>query len=493
MKTKLQLLLATLFFCLSCSIYFQNIHKPQAPFWDENYYIATTERYLNQIAQLEPHPPLGLMVIAAGEYLFRSNKHLETRHLANYTHVAGEQLPQGYSFYGIRFFPALFGALSVIAFLCLMMSISGNPWLAGTLALAILFENSFITHFRAAHLDSLQLFLTLCSLLIFTRVYKREAETTLSAYLLLASVCAAAILVKVNSAILLSLFPVLFWKDRKHFGQTRLLKRIDAYVTKLGACAAGTLLTASAVFTVHVILGNELPNRAFGAGEKTWQNASEVYKDYLENQTPPTLKLIAYVVRDYYMFMNRDHRGVPKLDPCKPGENGSHPTSWLFNKKTINYRWDSAHGLTRYVQLTGNQVNWAIGLLGLVMGLCIVVGVRILKATITDKLTYTFIEFFLGLYVIFIVIHLYLAEQRVMYLYHYFTGFVLSLIIAGLAFTYIANTNNLKASTVKVSQSIFAAISFLNFVWLAPLSLHWELTKEQCQARNFLQQVVDCR
>ncbi|NDD11340.1 MAG: phospholipid carrier-dependent glycosyltransferase [Betaproteobacteria bacterium] len=482
-----------LFACLCGTLYFHNLHKPQAPFWDENYYIATTERYLNRMAQLEPHPPLGLMIIAAGEYVFMANGDLQTSHLAKERHVLGEQLPANYSFTGIRFFPALFGALSIGVFLALLFNLSGNAWLSGAFSLMLLFENSFVTHFRAAHLDSIQLFLTLCALLLFTRLYKRDAETSLSAYLGLATLCTAAMLVKVNSVILFAMFPILLRKDRKRLKLFRIKTLIDVYITKAGISASGVFITLFAVFFAHLSLGHHLPDRATPAGEKTWTNASEVYKDYLDQKRALSVNVVAYVIRDYYNFMNRDHRGVPKFDPCKAGENGSHPSSWLLNKKTINYRWDSADGLTRYVQLVGNQVNWALGLLGVILSATIVVSVRVLKTSVTDELVYEFIELLLALYVIFMVVHLYLSDQRVMYLYHYFIGLVISILLAGLSLHYVAQVNRVQPNVMRSWLGLLVAMSLLNFVWLAPLSLHLPLKKEQCQARNFLQQVVECR
>ena len=45
------------------------MHRADPPhiFWDENYHVTSAERYLEGVAQFEPHPPLGLMLIAAGE------------------------------------------------------------------------------------------------------------------------------------------------------------------------------------------------------------------------------------------------------------------------------------------------------------------------------------------------------------------------------------------------------------------------------------------
>src|SRR5690242_11702452 len=47
--------------------------KPPYIFWDENYHVTSAERYLEGVAHLEPHPPLGIMLIAAGEALSGAN------------------------------------------------------------------------------------------------------------------------------------------------------------------------------------------------------------------------------------------------------------------------------------------------------------------------------------------------------------------------------------------------------------------------------------
>lgn len=46
-------------------------------FWDENYHIASAQKYLAGIMYMEPHPPLGKLFIALGEYLLNPNKGID--------------------------------------------------------------------------------------------------------------------------------------------------------------------------------------------------------------------------------------------------------------------------------------------------------------------------------------------------------------------------------------------------------------------------------
>jgi dolichyl-phosphate-mannose--protein O-mannosyl transferase len=47
--------------------YFHNYSYPPSLFWDENYHIASAEKYIQGVFFMEPHPPLGKLLIAAGE------------------------------------------------------------------------------------------------------------------------------------------------------------------------------------------------------------------------------------------------------------------------------------------------------------------------------------------------------------------------------------------------------------------------------------------
>jgi len=106
--TVLVVVLATINFLLG-------IAQPAHLVWDERYYVTTAQRYEDGTAQFASHPPLGLMLIAAGDALLHPNRGTDTRA------IAWDKL--------------------------------------------YVFENAFIAHFRAAHLDAFQLAFALAAVL----------------------------------------------------------------------------------------------------------------------------------------------------------------------------------------------------------------------------------------------------------------------------------------------------------------------------------------
>ena len=69
--TRQTLLLLGLITALSFFTYFHNYSTPQAFFWDENYHVASAQKYLNGVFFMEQHPPLGKLLIAAGVEIAR--------------------------------------------------------------------------------------------------------------------------------------------------------------------------------------------------------------------------------------------------------------------------------------------------------------------------------------------------------------------------------------------------------------------------------------
>ena len=99
---------------LSFFTYFLNYWKPQQSFWDEGYHIASAQKYLNGVYFMEQHPPLGKLLIAAGEKLFYP-KGQKNGYDSKYIGTdEGKNFPSDFSFAGYRFFPALLAWLGAV-------------------------------------------------------------------------------------------------------------------------------------------------------------------------------------------------------------------------------------------------------------------------------------------------------------------------------------------------------------------------------------------
>ena len=88
---------------LSYFTYFHRYWEPQAVFWDENYHIASAQKYLHGIYFMEQHPPLGKLLIALGEKMLHPNEKTDQFIGTDY----GTDFAAGFSFAGYRFFSAL--------------------------------------------------------------------------------------------------------------------------------------------------------------------------------------------------------------------------------------------------------------------------------------------------------------------------------------------------------------------------------------------------
>ncbi|MDO6385678.1 phospholipid carrier-dependent glycosyltransferase [Uliginosibacterium sp. 31-12] len=474
-------------------MYFVNHAEPKYAFWDENYHLTSAQRYIEGFAHLEPHPPLGLLLIAAGEKLSGANQGIDMSALTPTKYIDGDKLPQGFSFSGMRLAPSLFGALGALMFFGLMLELTENRLVALLFSTLYLFENAFIVHFRAVHLDSFQMFFSLGALWVFIRMWKHEGPIPVHLYASAAALCGLAIMVKINAALLLALFPVLYFKD---FG-TRLrgfdvLHQLRHFALKAGIVTLTIATITLVVFALHALIGKQPASEGTSA-QTDQQFMSQTYKDYVtrgQHLTPSTLLAIT---NDYFRFMDHDHKGVPKLDVCKPGENGSSPLNWPLHNKTINYRWDSADGFTRYVQLAGNQVSWYLGLAAVLLSILTIANRRLFGVEAGSGRSYALIEVFTGLYLVFMLLHLYLGAQRVMYLYHYFLGLLISYILIVLNWQNLCELNQIKARTRLLIVAGMSVLIIASSLFFLPLNNHKPLNKEQCERRNVFSHIVDCQ
>lgn len=78
---------------LSFSIYFPFYGHPQAMFWDENYHVASAQKHIDGVMYMEPHPPLGKMLMAVGEVLFGDNSAVNKNALNTTDYLTGENAP----------------------------------------------------------------------------------------------------------------------------------------------------------------------------------------------------------------------------------------------------------------------------------------------------------------------------------------------------------------------------------------------------------------
>ena len=124
-KTNILILYSLIVLITSFFTYFKDYDYPPNVFWDENYHIASAQKYLTRIMFMEPHPPLGKLFVALGEYIIHPNDGITPVELFKFTQTDYiSSFPVEYSFAGVRFFSALFAWLSAIVFFYIFYFIS---------------------------------------------------------------------------------------------------------------------------------------------------------------------------------------------------------------------------------------------------------------------------------------------------------------------------------------------------------------------------------
>lgn len=491
---------AALVTVLACLNYLVGIDEPAGTVWDESYYLTSTQRYEERNAQFASHPPLGLMLIAAGDAVLKPNRALDTSELHRAKKIEGEKLGEQFSFVGVRLTSALFAVAGAVVFFALMLVLTQSVIGATLLTNLYVFENAFIAQFRAAQLDSFQIFFSLCALLCWAASVRRAPRRSLALDFALGLSCGLAAMVKLNGAVLSLLgFMLLIWRvlpiarradggdgnnGNAYSGASLALTTLrDAAVMMLGGVTA-----VAAVMTVYVAISDHPPDPYSVAGSSDNRFITQVFRDYLDHKRPISPAVVLDASADYARFISSDFAGMARSDP-----NASTALQWPLHRKTINYRWDSEDDITSYVQLCGNLFSWLLALIAPVAAAGLLL-LQLVRPRQTVRPVETALLIMLTVqYLVFMGIHAWLGTQRVMYLYHYFIALILAFCLIPLAWGAAAARWRTVRELVEPVIAFATVLLLASFLFYSPLSFHRPLTHAQCERRNFFQHVVDCR
>jgi dolichyl-phosphate-mannose--protein O-mannosyl transferase len=108
--------------------------------------------------------------------------------------------------------------------------------------------------------------------------------------------------------------------------------------------------------------------------------------------------------------------------------------------------------------------------------------------------TYQLIEVFTYLYLVFMALHLWIITQRVMYLYHYFLGLMISYVLLALLWQYLSEVHASFARHRTLILAVASSAYLASYLFFLPLSNHTPLTKAECERRNIsISHIVDCQ
>ncbi len=446
--------------------YFYRYNYPSSPFWDEPYHIASAEKYLHGVYFMEPHPPLGKLFIALGEKILHSNTKTDTFITTDYA----RDFSPTFSFTGFRLFPSLFGWLTAVVFFCIFLFLTRSSALASIFSFLYIFDNAEIVHSRSAMLDSTLSFFSLLTVLFFLLLQERGKNDiyrhcVLSFFFGVAFACALG--TKVVALVLALFIPALILRFLPNWKKALLF---------LVAAGASFTVTYVAIWQTHFTLGTRIVPELADNG---YYQASPEYKQILKNRTQGELKSFPIMLEDSLRFVGHYSKGVPRLDLCKPDENGSPSYFWPFGARTINYRWEkSGENAVRYMYLVSNPVAWGLGFIGVVLSFVLLTS-RILGER-TEKLQHEFI--FVCTFILYVSYMIAISRlTRVMYLYHYFLPLELSFILFTISFMNVRQLWKFRLSENRrlILMTLLGLSIFAAFQLYRPLSYYEPMTKKQ--------------
>lgn len=438
----------------ACCTYFPGYYTPSAFFWDENFHIPSAQRYLNGVFFMEPHPPLGKLLIAGGEWLLDAN----SDDSAFISEEFAKDPPKGFSFAGYRLIPTLCGALVGPILYLLIISLSGSLTLALLVGMLPIFDNALIVHSRGAMLDSPLLLSIITGLLFYSLAHTRSKYTPICLSLFSISF-GCAVSTKVNGCILLLFAAHLAVQNRKSISSLTLL-------------LIPSLLIWSSIWWLHYHLAFRIEPNLPGQG---LFEVSELFAQKVRSGESRKITALFDWMSESATFSKRYQEGVPPLDYCKEDENGSSPLMWPVGARTINYRWETIGELTRYLYLVPNPINWLMGMLGVLLSAsytCYCIRKEKIRALASD---FSFIPLLLLAYLISWLSPY--AIPRVFYLYHYFIPLLFSWILFALVAHKFLNP------AVKVFLFVIALLSTGSFLWYSPFTYYLPISRNGLESR----------
>ncbi|RYY73716.1 MAG: phospholipid carrier-dependent glycosyltransferase [Gammaproteobacteria bacterium] len=472
------------FILLICSfgIYFTHYGTPNAMFWDENYHIASAEKHVQGVMYMEPHPPLGKMLMGLMEVVIGANDKVDKHKFLETDHIEGADTPPETKYTGYRWPSVVLMALSVLFFYGILRRIIQNNLVAFLFSSFIIFDNALVIQARAAMLEGIQIFFLLAALYCFVNIVTRGTPIRLKHYAALGFVIGLGIMVKVTSAIELLLFVMLFgidqWRNVQTYNYPELAKRL--FVT-VPAGVIPVVLVFLTVFYIHIGMGTKVI-----AGHT--YKASPEYLQAIQRGDTWSLSTYTIGLRDNLKYMNEYADGVPRLDECKPDENGSYAMDWLLGKKSISYRWDKdtidGKVQVKYMNIVANPIIWFSVIAGIVLSLGLMMSKFIYGQKEKDTPLFYWICAFTSLYMCYMLAILQI--ERVMYLYHYLLPLTFGSINLALIFSYIYREDILANNKhMWINLGLFITLVIAVFAFFAPFTYGIQMTEDQFEMRNW--------
>ena len=466
----------------SLLVYLAGLQYPKSMFWDENYHVVSAQKHVDGMMYMEPHPPLGKMLLGLSEAVFSPNDDIDLSSLLKTDYLKGSDMPEGMEFWAYRLPSALMMALSVWFLYQILFRITRYRPIAFVFSLFIVFDNAMVLHSRAAMLEGVQFFFILMAIWYFVRTVTRGVVIHLKHYVVLGLMVGLVTAVKLNGLVLSLLLGMLLLEDKgKALLGGAFIECLERTVLGTVAFFASLAAVFCLVFYVHIGLGTHVePTKKY--------KASPEYLASIEENGGFSFTTFRYGFRDNLRYISEYADGVPRLDICKETENGSYYAKWPFGGKGINYRWskNAVDGVTKvsYSYLVGNPLIWLTVVAGILVSISLILGRFVFDLPIKDERLFMYILYFTGMYVSYMIA---IAQiDRVMYLYHYFVPLLFGIINAALLFAYVFKEPLQRGSRLTwINLSTLGVLVVAVFAYFSPFTFGIPITESQFELRNW--------
>jgi dolichyl-phosphate-mannose-protein mannosyltransferase len=503
--------------------------------WDEVYYIPPVARYQKGIFFMESHPPLGKLVLTLGDVIFGGNKSIDTSTIVNYDTLGGggdlagakDDLPEGYSFFGIRFFPVVAAIVIPLIVMAIIRLITAKDWLGFVGGVLVVLDNALVLHFRAAMLDSILILLMLSALYYCIKGVKDwmdGKEVSRSTIVLATVLTGLAISTKYNALILLAPLFVLCVVASKSLPikRTTFWGKLDYYLfrfadgwTRFIISMVGVGVIFVSIWGVHFAIARHYDSNLYN--KEGFFAAGDTLKANLKDKGRLTTPLdFVYAISSGINYTLNYHAGVPSFEKCEQEAiaenkvcNGSKPWMWLTMSRSINFRWskfavenktretislDDYNKLsdeskssytvkTSYYTLIGNPVVWLLSLIGLVTAFVTIMwGVVVwLWKKQRPSQSWWWVVLLFGLWAGYMAMAI--PSTRIIYLYHYFFPLIVSFALLAILIHHY-KLDDKKWFQAMLSVVLIAVVG--GFLWFAPFTYAIPISSQQFDWRNWL-------
>lgn len=433
--------------------HFYLLGTPKEVVFDEVHFGGFSSKYITGQYFFDNHPPLGKLILALGGKIGGYSDYVAKSGNFNFSSISN---PYGkVPIFWFRFFPALAGTFLPLIIFLFLKTIKINEKTAFFAGILIILENSLLVQSRFMLLDIFILFFGFLGLYIFFLAREKKYHPIM---IILAGIfLSSAFCVKWTGISYLGIaFGVLAWDFFAWLTQTKfflqlLKKKQKKEVGAIGLSFGKIFLSTLSIISTTILL---------------YIGCFYIHFALLSNFTPsdvPNGNLPFFEkFKELNSQMYYSHSGLTATHPDE-----STPTQWLTLKKPVHYWLKSENNQASQIVFFGNPLIWILGIFGVLYFPALWTKIK-LK---TETKVFLLFGFFINFLPFFMI-------KRLLFLYHYLSALVFSIIIFSLVFFLLEEKKKIFIPSISILiLLIFSSfLIFSNFTYGLPISEGWQKT-----------------